>query len=213
MTWNDLTVGQYQRIYPIILGDQSDIKKIEQIVFELEGNECTAAELEKKISESVFLSNIDIKPKPLKRIKVNGRWYRFNYDINKMPAARYIEVKTFMGGDFVGNMHMILASTIVPIKRTLFGFKDMKYEAENHELYANDMKDMNFMQAYGSLVFFYLRLPLLTNDFHLYFQKSRTMKKMKSKALQIISQSITDGFSQPKRWRSWSGLLWSRLTN
>ena len=213
MTWTDLTVGQYQRIYPILTGELSDQDKVYQLILELEGKECSAADFERKISEYAFLSNIDIKPKPIKRFKANGRWYRFNYDIEKMPAARYIEVKTFMGGDFVSNMHMILASAIVPLKRGFFGFKDAKYEAENHGFYAEDMKAANFMQAYGSLVFFYLRLPLLTKDFHPYTPIAKTMWKANRKAAKILLQNITGGYLQQSGWRSLSASLWSRLTN
>jgi hypothetical protein len=212
MNWNDLTVRHYQRIYPILTGELSDQDKVYQLILELEGKECSAADLERKISEYAFLSNIDIKPKPIKRFKANGRWYRFNYDIEKMPASRYIEIKTFMSGDFVSNMHMILASAVVPLKRGFFGFKDAKYEAENHNFYAEDMTAANFMEAYGSLVFFYLRLPLLTKDSHPYIPIAKTMRRAKRKAAKILSQNITDGYSQRSAWQSLSASLWSKLT-
>jgi hypothetical protein len=199
MTWNDLTVGQYQRLYPIITSDLSDEKKLQQIVFDLEGKDCTAADLERKMGEYAFLSQMDIKPKPMNLFNVNNRWYRFNYDIDKMPAARYVEIKTFMGGDFVNNMHMIMASAVVPIKRKWFGFADAKYEAMNHRFYAKDMQDANFIKCYNSLVFFYLRLAPLTNNFHPFMKKSQKMKKAMKKAEEILLQSITDGYSQRRR--------------
>ena len=204
MNWNELTVEQYQRIYPIITSDLSDEKKLQQIVFDLEGKDCTAADLERKMGEYAFLSQMDIKPKAMKRFKVNGRWYRFNYDIDKMPAARYIEVKTFMGGDFVNNMHMIMASTVVPIKRKWFGFVDAKYEAMNHSFYAKDMQDANFIDCYGSLVFFYLRLAYLTKNFLPFMMKSQKMKKAMKKAEAILLQNISDGFLPRKEWRNLS---------
>jgi hypothetical protein len=204
MTWNDLTVGQYQRLYPIITSDLSDEKKLQQIVFDLEGKDCTAADLERKMSEYAFLSQMDIKPKAMKRFNVGGRWYRFNYDIEKMPAARYVEIKTFMGGDFVNNMHMIMASAVVPIKRKWFGFVDTKYESDNHSFYANDMKDANFIDCYNSLVFFYLRLAHSTKNFLPFMRKSQKMKKAMKKAEEILLQSITDGYSPQRRLPSLS---------
>jgi hypothetical protein len=204
MTWNDLTVGQYQRLYPIITSDLSDEKKLQQIVFDLEGKDCTAADLERKMSEYAFLSQMDIKPKAMKRFNVGGRWYRFNYDIEKMPAARYVEIKTFMGGDFVNNMHMIMASAVVPIKRKWFGFVDTKYESDNHSFYANDMQDANFIDCYNSLVFFYLRLAHSTKNFLPFMRKSQKMKKAMKKAEEILLQSITDGYSPQRRWQSLS---------
>jgi len=204
MTWNDLTVGQYQRIYPIITSDISDESKLQQIVMELEGKECTAGNLERKIGEYAFLSQMDIKPKAMKRFNVGGRWYRFNYDIEKMPAARYVEVKTFMGGDFVNNMHMIMASAVVPIKRKWFRFVDTKYESDNHSFYAKDMQDANFIDCYNSLVFFYLRLAPLTKNSLPFMRKSHKMKKAMKKAEEILLQSITDGYSPQRRLPSLS---------
>jgi hypothetical protein len=204
MTWNDLTVGQYQRIYPIITSDISDESKLQQIVMELEGKECTAGNLERKIGEYAFLSQMDIKPKAMKRFNVGGRWYRFNYDIEKMPAARYVEIKTFMGGDFVNNMHMIMASAVVPIKRKWFRFVDTKYESDNHSFYAKDMQDANFIDCYNSLVFFYLRLAPLTKNSLPFMRKSHKMKKAMKKAEEILLQSITDGYSPQRRWQSLS---------
>jgi hypothetical protein len=204
MTWNDLTVGQYQRIYPIITSDISDESKLQQIVMELEGKECTAGNLERKIGEYAFLSQMDIKPKAMKRFNVGGRWYRFNYDIEKMPAARYVEIKTFMGGDFVNNMHMIMASAVVPIKRKWFRFVDTKYESNNHSFYAKDMQDANFIDCYNSLVFFYLRLAPLTKNSLPFMRKSHKMKKAMKKAQEILLQSITDGYSPQRRLPSLS---------
>jgi hypothetical protein len=204
MTWNDLTVGQYQRIYPIITSDISDESKLQQIVMELEGKECTAGNLERKIGEYAFLSQMDIKPKAMKRFNVGNRWYRFNYDIEKMPAARYVEVKTFMGGDFVNNMHMIMASAVVPIKRKWFRFVDTKYESNNHSFYAKDMQDANFIDCYNSLVFFYLRLAPLTKNSLPFMRKSQKMKKAMKKAQEILLQNITDGYSPQRRLPSLS---------
>jgi len=204
MTWNDLTVGQYQRLYPIITSDLSDEKKLQQIVFDLEGKDCTAADLERKMGEYSFLSQMDIKPKAMKRFNVGGRWYRFNYDIEKMPAARYVEIKTFMGGEFVNNMHMIMASAVVPIKRKWFRFVDTKYESDNHSFYAKDMQDANFIDCYNSLVFFYLRLAPLTKNSLPFMRKSHKMKKAMKKAEEILLQSITDGYSPQRRWPSLS---------
>jgi hypothetical protein len=204
MTWNDLTVGQYQRIYPIITSDISDENKLQQIVMELEGKDCTAADLERKMGEYAFLSKMDIKPKAMKRFNISGRWYRFNYDIEKMPAARYVEIKTFMGGEFVNNMHMIMASAVVPIKRKCFRFVDIKYESDNHSFYAKDMQDANFIDCYNSLVFFYLRLAPLTKNFLPFMRKSQKMKKAMKKAEEILLQSITDGYLPQRRWQSLS---------
>jgi hypothetical protein len=204
MTWNDLTVGQYQMIYPIITSDISDESKIQQIIMELEGKECTAGDLKRKINEYAFLSQMDIKPKAMKRFNVGGRWYRFNYDIDKMPAARYVEIKAFMGGDFVNNMHMIMASAIVPIKRKWFRFVDAKYEAVNHGFYAKDMQSANFIDCYNSLVFFYLKLAPLTKNSLPFMKKNKKTKKILKKAETIILQNITDGYLLQRKWPSLS---------
>lgn len=209
MNWNNITVRQYQQIHPILMSEDTDEEKLYQITLILEGKGITAAEYESKIEQYGFLAQIEVQPKKVDRFSVNGRHYRMNYDIGKMPAARYIEIKTFMGnGDFIENLDRILASAVIPQKKTLLGYKDMPYIAEHHSSYANDMQDANFLELYSSLVFFYLRLPLLISSSPHYTQKRlmMKMKKAEQQAMQILLESTMDGFSAQSKWQTLSAL-------
>jgi hypothetical protein len=109
-----------------------------------------------------------------------------------------------MGGEFVNNMHMIMASAVVPIKRKWFRFVDTKYESDNHSFYAKDMQDAIFIDCYNSLVFFYLRLAPLTKSSLPFMMKGQKMKKAMKKAEEMLLQSITDGYSPQRRWQNLS---------
>jgi hypothetical protein len=107
-----------------------------------------------KEKEKLKFLNEQIGGKPVKYIEVNGRRYRCIYDIRKLPAARYIESKVF-SQDFVGNLHKLAASMVIPQRRYTFGWKDAKYDASRHDEYAQDMLSARFIDVYNSIVFFY----------------------------------------------------------
>jgi hypothetical protein len=98
--------------------------------------------------------NKDIDGQPEKYIKVNGRKYQCVFDIRKLPSARYIESKVF-SVELVTNLHRLAASMVIPMKKTIFGWKKDKYDASKHEEYAQDMLEAPIVQVYHSVVFFY----------------------------------------------------------
>ena len=71
-----------------------------------------------------------------------------------MPSGRYIESKVF-SADFVTNLHKLAASMVLPMKKTIFGWKLDKYDASRHEEYADDMLSAKIPDIYNSVVFFY----------------------------------------------------------
>jgi hypothetical protein len=96
-----------------------------------------------------------IEGKPVKYTQVNGKRYRFIYDVQQIKAARYIESKVF-STDLVGNLHKLAASMVMPQRRTWYGkWVDEKYDAAKHSDYAADLQASNFMHIYQSVVFFY----------------------------------------------------------
>jgi hypothetical protein len=96
-----------------------------------------------------------IEGKPVKYTKVNGKRYKFIYDVQQIKAARYIETKVF-STDLVGNLHKLAASMVMPQRKTWYGrWVDDKYDAAKHSEYAEDLQGANFMHVYQSIVFFY----------------------------------------------------------
>lgn len=150
--------------------------------------------------ELVFLEN-EPKAKPIQFIKVNGKRYRFVYDIRQMPFARYIEGKTF-AQDFVQNLHKIAATMVMPQVRTWIGWKDGKYDATKHEQYAADMLQAPYEAIYASAVFFcnlFKNWIIVSKDSMINQLVSKGMEKVEAeKQVNVLCESL-DGITRPNR--------------
>ena len=163
MNWNDLTVWQYQQIYPIVTKPEKDWtnldveSKLVGILYNLTDTQVdslSVGEFNKMKANLGFLDD-KIEGKPVKYTEVNGKRYRFIYDVQQIKAARYIETKVF-STDLVGNIHKLAASMVMPQRKTWYGrWVDEKYDAAKHSQYAEDLQGANFMHVYQSIVFFY----------------------------------------------------------
>lgn len=200
MNWNKITVRQYQQILPIVENETfTDLDKLVKVICVLTG--LSEEEVDSwpftKINEYKHLFDFDFKKEAKKRIKVNGRYYRFNWQIERLPAARYIEAKTFSGQGFIPNLHRLMASCVIPQKRIGWIYFDKGYNAADHEAYAKDMLDAPFPFVYNSCVFFYNVLKESTKSI-LSYSVEELKDRMNSrdlKALRKSLESITDGFT------------------
>jgi hypothetical protein len=163
MTWNELTVWQYQQIYPIVTKPEKDWttldveSKLVGIIFNLTDTQVDSLSVKQFNNLKVTLSFLDdkIEGKPVKYTEVNGKRYKFIYDVQQIKAARYIETKVF-STDLVGNLHKLAASMVMPQRKTWYGkWVDDKYDASKHSQYSEDLQGANFMHVYQSIVFFY----------------------------------------------------------
>jgi hypothetical protein len=163
MTWNELTVWQYQQIYPIVTKPEKDWtildveSKLVGILHNLTDTQVDSLSVGEFNKLKVTLAFLDdkIEGKPVKYTEVNGKRYRFIYDVQQIKAARYIETKVF-STDLVGNLHKLAASMVMPQRKTWWGkWVDDKYDAAKHSQYAEDLQGANFMHVYQSIVFFY----------------------------------------------------------
>jgi hypothetical protein len=163
MTWNELTVWQYQQIYPIVTKPEKDWttldveSKLVGIIFNLTDIQVDSLSVKQFNNLKATLDFLDdkIEGKPVKYTEVNGKRYRFIYDVQQIKAARYIETKVF-STDLVGNLHKLAASMVMPQRKTWWGkWVDDKYDAAKHSEYAEDLQAANFMHVYHSIVFFY----------------------------------------------------------
>jgi len=163
MTWNDLTVWQYQQIYPIVTKPEKDWtnldveSKLVGILYNLTDTQVDSLSVGmfNKMKANLGFLDDKIEGKPVKYTEVNGKRYRFIYDVQQIKAARYIETKVF-STDLVGNIHKLAASMVMPQRKTWYGrWVDEKYDAAKHSIYAEDLQGANFMHVYQSIVFFY----------------------------------------------------------
>ena len=163
MTWNELTVWQYQQIYPIVTKPEKDWtnldveSKLVGIIYNLTDTQVDSLTIQQFNNLRGTLDFLDnkIEGKPVKYTQVNGKRYRFVYDVQQMKAARYIESKVF-STDLISNLHKLAASMVMPQRKTWYGkWVDDKYDAAKHSEYAADLQASNFIHIYHSVVFFY----------------------------------------------------------
>ncbi len=163
MTWNELTVWQYQQIYPIVTKPEKDWtnldveSKLVGIIYNLTDTQVDSLTIQQynNLKKTLNFLEDKIEGKAVKYTQANGRRYRFIYDVQQMKAARYIESKVF-STDLINNLHKLAASMVVPQKKTWYGrWVDDKYDAAKHSEYAADLQASNFVHIYHSVVFFY----------------------------------------------------------
>ena len=161
--WDKINVWQYQQIYNVLnTKDKNDTDldidvKLIAIVNNMTEMQVDSLPLNKyaELKATILFLNEPIKGKPVKYIPISrSKRYRLNYDVSKMPFARYIESKVF-SEDLYGNLHKLAATMVIPQKRKFGIWFDEKYDASMHQEYSNDMLEAKFVNVYHSLVFFY----------------------------------------------------------
>jgi hypothetical protein len=161
--WDKINVWQYQQIYNAINTKDKDATDLDLEV-KLVGivNNMTEMQIDslplneyKELSKTIAFLNQAIEGAPKKYINIShNKRYKINYDVSKMPFARYIESKVF-SEDLYGNLHKLAATMVIPQKRKFGIWFNEKYDASMHEEYSNDMLTAKFVDVYHSLVFFY----------------------------------------------------------
>jgi hypothetical protein len=161
--WKKINVWQYQQIYNVYSSKDKYLTEIEidsklvSIVNNLTDTQVDSLPLKEfmELKKSVEFLNKPIEGKPVKYIKINKtKRYKINYDVSKMPFARYIESKVF-SEDLYNNLHKLAATMVIPQKRILGIWFKQKYDASKHQEYSDDMLTARFIDVYHSLVFFY----------------------------------------------------------
>jgi hypothetical protein len=161
--WDKINVWQYQQIYNVYNSKDKYLTEIEvnsKLVSIV--NDMTEAQVDSltitqfnKLKKSILFLTKPIAGKPVKYISINkNKRYKINYDVSKMPFARYIESKVF-SEDLYNNLHKLAATMVIPQKRILGIWFKQKYDASKHEQYSEDMLTARFIDVYHSLVFFY----------------------------------------------------------
>jgi hypothetical protein len=161
--WEKISVWQYQQIYNVLNSkDKNDTDLDINVRLVAIVNNMTEMQIDSlplneyaELSKSITFLNKPINGKPVKFIRISKtKRYKINYDISRMPFARYIESKVF-SEDLYNNLHKLAATMVVPQKRKLGFWVDLPYDASSHQEYANDMLEAKFIDVYNSLVFFY----------------------------------------------------------
>lgn len=206
MTWRDINVFQWQQLAQLYTTEgmrEIDIKvKTVSIIYNLTEpavDSLPYKELVRLYNDAGFLDQ-EIQPKPEPFILVGKKRYRCIYDVRRLPFARYIETKYF-ASEVNDNLHNIAACMVMPQRRTLFGWKDLPYDATRHAEYAQDMLEAPITAVLGSVVFFwnvYAESMKASRGF-LRNQLAKRMPKKQAEALAAALWISTDGLIKP-RW-------------
>jgi len=153
MNWTDITVEQYQGLHSIMTDKAADEwdKEIACIAY-LTGKNIDSiidmpySEYKELRKGFAFLSEDKIEGQAKKVIKANGKTYRVQFNLTELPVARYVEVKHFAQEDYVKNLHLMMASIVVP--------DGLPYSHKHHSLYAEDMKKASIVDVHNTGVFF-----------------------------------------------------------
>jgi hypothetical protein len=154
-----------------------------------------------ELKETIFFLNEPIIGKAVKYITISkSKRYKINYNVSKMPFARYIESKVFTE-DLYGNLHKLAATMVIPQERNMLGFWVNKpYDASKHKEYADDMLEAKFIDVYHSLVFFYQVYRNWIEVSQVYLENKMVEAGMKqAEAKEVVASlcSILDGNTAP----------------
>ena len=207
--WDKINVWQYQQIYKVYNSlDKytTDVDVDTQLIGIV--NDMTEMQVDSlplnqfnEFKKTISFLNEPITGNPVKGIPISrSKRYRLNYDVSKMPFARYIESKVF-SEDLYGNLHKLAATMVIPQKRSRFGiWFDESYDASKHQEYAEDMLTARFIDVYHSLVFFYQvyrNWIEVSQDYLVKKMKEAGMQEAQAKEVVQDLCSILDGSIQP----------------
>jgi len=206
--WDKINVWQYQQIYNVLnTKDKNDTDldidvKLIAIVNNMTEMQVDSLPLNKyaELKDTIAFLNEPIKGKPVKYILISRtKRYKINYDVSKMPFARYIESKVF-SEDLYGNLHKLAATMVIPQKRKFGIWIDEAYDASRHQEYSEDMLTAKFINVYHSLVFFYQvyrNWIEVSQDYLVKKMLEAGMEQAQAKEVVQSLCSILDGSIQP----------------
>jgi hypothetical protein len=203
--WNNLTIEDYQHIYGIIvdenLNDFDKEVKLVALVNELTEEEVDNLPIDKFKSMKntlAFLHDGKIEGKLKSTIKANGTKYQMSLDAFKITYGQYVDLTSFMSADggLVGNLHLIMASLAMPVKRNWLGIPYVDgYGSKPHNEVADDMLKANFADCHNTCIFFCKLINDLTKVTVHYSVKEilKNKKATKQKLREILKPLKQDG--------------------
>lgn len=200
-SWDDITLGQYIELRPILQTEQEEVTRMINILCVLTGKkreeikELTIPDFHKLVKKMSFLNEPLSKELKKKRFIIGGKWYEFKIEAKRMLFGEYISVMEILqqAGDnedvLFNNLHKILTAICRPVYKTMFGFKSVDIDGESIRQTADNFyKNMPITIAYPIGVFFYQRLPNLTEAI-----KTSLMAEANKKIEEVKADLIKDG--------------------
>ncbi len=205
--WQNVSIEQYQRIVKISTSNMPDEEKTTEYLSIIlnktpkQIEDMSIADYNGQCKNMAALFTKDIPGKPQRYIKA-GKLYRVNYEVSKTRFAQYVEVKSFVKGGIVENLHLIMASICEPVIDYVIYRKPLKNKSEDHEQRASDMLQAKFIDAYHSAVFFCKLYKNSMNSLQDYLAKQMLANRMTPEQVNISLQAlmrVLDGFTPQRR--------------
>ena len=199
-SWEDITIGNYIELRPVLSTDMNDVERVINILCVLTGKkreeikQISIKDYHKLVKQMKFLNTQLPKELKKKRFLVGGKWYEFKYDANKLLFGEYINIMDILQGAknneelVFQNLHKILTIICRPVYKTMFGFKDAEVDDDVLRQTADNFyKNMPITIAYPIGVFFYQRYPHLmeTIKTSLMQTANKKIKEAQQIALQV----------------------------
>lgn len=196
-----LTVGQYQQLYAISKSEDDELEKSMQCVEVITGKSADEMPLNEfnKLNRDIVaaINSQRLNTKPVSFLKSGKKLYQVNYKVGTLRAGQNVELQHWLKEkDWIQNMDKILASIVVPIKKYLWVKLPGKNQSENHEQVAEDMREIDFGEAFGCVVFFCKIFAASINSILPSLAKQMPKEeRQKLLILQTDLMKIMDGFT------------------
>ena len=166
MTWDDITLGQYQRVKALDLTDVADQITAGEILLGIDANNMTWKDFCVELNKLNFMK--EELPETIVRdsYTLNGRKYNCIYNLQQMSVARYID---FMNLIKTGDVVKILGVFLVP--------EGKEYGDYDIEKVYDDIRSMNVVEAYGIFNFFRVQFVACIKTTEDYLVKEVKMDK------------------------------------
>lgn len=158
LTWEDITVKQFQQIHAVLQNTEVDLmdkqQQVVSIVYSLTPDQIDNLQLldykHKVLNTAFLLTAQEVPVRAVKSFKIKGRRFKINYDVSKLKARQYIEVSAYSENPIV-NLHRLMASVLQPV--TWWG-KVKENNVKDHAALSEAVLESKFIYAYNAALFF-----------------------------------------------------------
>jgi len=163
--WDKLKVKDFISLYDIDVNQNLTlVEKQQKMLAYIEGKDeeeydyIKYRKLIELFNEKLSFWNNMPETKPVDYLQVGDNRYKFCFEISEINAGQYIDISSF-GGEIVA-INKVAACFFLPMQ----GDKYIEYGVVPHDKVAEDLLEANFLQVYGSMVFFYQLFKELIKD-------------------------------------------------
>ncbi len=195
MTWNNITVEQYSKLYPTLKTEgMKDLELIDNAILQMSIlKRITIEEAQytttKEVQEIQDFLKSPLPTKIHRFWKCNGIRYEFNIHADRLRGGGYIGIMNGIKDDPIKSLHLNLFNMCKPVKFGLKGWTPYKFQQYEIQDRIEEFKQMPISVAYPIAVFFLNLSKHLTESTPDYLTSQ--MKKMKNKLDEIKADLVS----------------------